>query len=222
MNKLKLFYNSFSQPSRAVKCLLKIGKVDYEERFVNLAKGDQFKPEVKDLNWNSQVPFIEDNGFVVFESHTIMRYIHQRFNLDNSLYPQQLQEKTKIDMYLDWHHTNTRRSANYVTASLLSKRTGQPSLYVEDLVHKELLKAIQNLNDNLLNNPSHYIFGFQKPTIADISCYQELTELKLINFDFKKYPNLDAFMNQMSIIPEIKEVDKDFSDIALKIFKVNL
>lgn len=52
MSKLRLYYNSFSQPSRAVKCFLKLGKVDYEERFINLGKKENFAEEVKSLNWN--------------------------------------------------------------------------------------------------------------------------------------------------------------------------
>ena len=201
MSKLRLYYNNFSQPSRAVKCFLKLGKVDFEERFINLGKKENFSEEVKSLNWNCQVPFIVDGDFTVFESHTVMRYIHAKYKLDPSYYPSSLKERTLTDMYLDWHHSNTRKVAHYVATSLLSKRTKQPTIYVEEGIKKDLDLALFNLNAHLLNYPSHFLNGFEKPTIADLSCYFELTELVLIQQSYKDLPNIEAFMKKMAEIP---------------------
>ncbi len=52
--------------------------------------------------------FAEDDGFVVYESHTILRYLATSRKVASHWYPQDLKKRTRIDMYLDWHHTNLR------------------------------------------------------------------------------------------------------------------
>lgn len=39
MNKLKLYYDTLSQPSRALKLFFLVNKIPYEDIAINLAKG---------------------------------------------------------------------------------------------------------------------------------------------------------------------------------------
>ena len=84
---MKVFYDSFSQPSRAVLLLLNANKVQYEPRMIKIAKGTGkrvIQGIGKDVSWfftaehrtneelivvnpNKQVPAISDNGFHLFE-----------------------------------------------------------------------------------------------------------------------------------------------------------
>ena len=70
----------------------------------------QYSDEYKKKNPNSQVPCFEDtNGFVVYESHAIMRYLCDTRDVHPYFYPKDdLKQRALIDQYLDGHHLNLR------------------------------------------------------------------------------------------------------------------
>ena len=57
------------------------------------------------------MPAITDGTINVYESHTIMRYLHESRECADHWYPKDLKKRAKIDEYLDWHHSNTRVGA---------------------------------------------------------------------------------------------------------------
>lgn len=84
---LKVFYDSFSQPSRAVLLLLNVNSVKYEPRMIKIGKRKQLfcclctcdkmfslhsveqktNEEFMRVNPHKKVPAIEDNGFALSE-----------------------------------------------------------------------------------------------------------------------------------------------------------
>ncbi len=52
------------------------------------------------LNPNGVVPTLEDEGFVLWESNTIVRYLAARYAPD--LYPQDLQQRASAEKWMDW------------------------------------------------------------------------------------------------------------------------
>ena len=51
---------------------------------------------------------LEDNGFFVIESSAILTYLAVKYEWTD-LYPTDLQTRSRIDQYLAWHHSNTRK-----------------------------------------------------------------------------------------------------------------
>jgi len=49
--------------------------LDYELCFVNLAKGDQKRPEHLAINPNGKMPVLEEDGFALWESNAILHYL---------------------------------------------------------------------------------------------------------------------------------------------------
>ena len=49
--------------------------IDYEPVIVNLVAGDQRKPEYLELNPNGRMPVMDDDGYVLWESNSIMQYL---------------------------------------------------------------------------------------------------------------------------------------------------
>jgi len=56
------------------------------------------------LNPNGLVPTIEDDGFVLWESNTIVRYLAAA-HATGSLFPQDIKMRAKADQWLDWSNT---------------------------------------------------------------------------------------------------------------------
>jgi glutathione S-transferase len=49
-----------------------------------------------------KLPAMSDDGFLINESHTILRYIADKYANGSSWYPADLKGRAAIDMYLDW------------------------------------------------------------------------------------------------------------------------
>ncbi|PJI49965.1 MAG: glutathione S-transferase [Pseudomonas sp.] len=52
------------------------------------------------LNPNGVVPTLDDDGFVLWESNTIVRYLAARYA--PALYPQDLQQRANAEKWMDW------------------------------------------------------------------------------------------------------------------------
>ncbi len=58
-------------------------------------------PQYQSLNPNALVPTIEDDGFVLWESHAIVRYLAAK-NKARGLWPDDLKARAEVDQWMDW------------------------------------------------------------------------------------------------------------------------
>lgn len=61
-------------------------------------------PEYRALNPNGVVPTIDDDGFILWESNTIVRYLaatHAR----GSLWPEEARARARADQWMDWQNS---------------------------------------------------------------------------------------------------------------------
>src|SRR5690242_15698093 len=54
------------------------------------------------LNPNGLIPTIEDDGYVLWESNTIVRYLCAKY-APGRLYPDSPRERAEADCWMDWH-----------------------------------------------------------------------------------------------------------------------
>ncbi|POA21428.1 glutathione S-transferase [Pseudomonas sp. FW300-N1A1] len=59
-------------------------------------------PEYRAMNPNGRIPVIEDDGFVLWESNTIVRYLMARHAGDSFWYPADLQARATAEKWMDW------------------------------------------------------------------------------------------------------------------------
>jgi glutathione S-transferase len=59
-------------------------------------------PEYRAMNPNGRVPVIEDDGFVLWESNAIVRYLMARHAAGSAWYPADLQARATADKWMDW------------------------------------------------------------------------------------------------------------------------
>jgi glutathione S-transferase len=75
--------------------------VDYERHSIGTESGDLDTDGYKSLNPNSKIPTIRDNGFVLWESHAIIRYLARKYGFGN-LYPEDPQKAAISDQWMTW------------------------------------------------------------------------------------------------------------------------
>ncbi len=81
-------------------CLHELG-VAYERVDAGMQYGVVNEPAYRALNPNGRVPTIEDDGFVLWESNAIVRYLAGKHG-GGSLWPASLQERAEADRWMDW------------------------------------------------------------------------------------------------------------------------
>jgi glutathione S-transferase len=116
-----LYGDTYSQPVRAVYTFMKVEEIPFTFKTVNLMKGENKSKEyLEKVHPGGKVPVLRDGDFVLFESHAIMRYLHAKYcsgkaSADHWYPAKDPVQRAKIDMYLDWHHQNTRQGlTNYI------------------------------------------------------------------------------------------------------------
>jgi glutathione S-transferase len=72
----------------------------FEAAFVDLAKGEQRKPEFVALNPSAKVPVLVDEDLVLSESMAIMIYLAEKQN--SALYPTDKRARAKVNQWLFW------------------------------------------------------------------------------------------------------------------------
>jgi len=79
--------------------------VPYEVRYVNIGRGDQFKPEFLKISPNNRMPAIVDpegpggEPISVFESGAILQYLGRKFG---RFYPSDERERVEVEQWLFW------------------------------------------------------------------------------------------------------------------------
>jgi glutathione S-transferase len=73
----------------------------YERIDAGGAFGVVATPEYRRMNPNGLVPVIEDNGFVLWESNAIVRYLAARY-APGVLWPDDLKRRADADRWMDW------------------------------------------------------------------------------------------------------------------------
>ena len=76
----------------------------YERIDAGLQFGVTKTPEYRRMNPNSLVPTIEDDGFVLWESHTIVRYLAAK-HAAGTLWPTDLRTRADAERWMDWAFT---------------------------------------------------------------------------------------------------------------------
>ena len=76
----------------------------YERIDAGMQFGMVNTPEYRKMNPNSLVPTIDDDGFVLWESHAIVRYLAAKHGA-GTLWPADLKQRADSDRWMDWTFT---------------------------------------------------------------------------------------------------------------------
>ena len=82
--------------------------------------GRTSEPEYLAMNPNSVVPTLEEaNGFTLWESNAILRYLASAHAGGSPLWPADLQARANIDRWMDWQQTTLTTPASTVFQGLI-------------------------------------------------------------------------------------------------------
>ncbi|KAL9649604.1 hypothetical protein ABK040_003281 [Willaertia magna] len=84
MNKLILYGNAISQPSRAIQWFLLIHNIPFDFKIIRVEKGDQFTTPFQKINPFKKIPVLQDGENYYFESQAILIYLFHKYILQNN------------------------------------------------------------------------------------------------------------------------------------------
>jgi len=120
--------------------------------------------EYRRKNPNGLVPTLEeDNGFVLFESNAIVRYLADQHGR-GSLLPENAQQRARSDSFTDWTSSTLEPPIGGLWVRRVLNRP-RPELPADDVLIANAVKALEILSNAL--SPDGYLLG-ETLTVGDI------------------------------------------------------
>lgn len=98
---MTFYYAPMSSSARVHWALEELG-VSYEKKKLDLAGGDQKKPEYLALNPNGKVPLLVDDGLPIYESLAILLHLGERYGVDKGLFPAATMARAECFRWMCW------------------------------------------------------------------------------------------------------------------------
>lgn len=76
--------------------------IPFERTDIGGPFGGNDKPEYLSLNPNGVVPTVDDDGFVLWESNSIVRYLAEKHGTGTPLWPEDPQARASAGRWMDW------------------------------------------------------------------------------------------------------------------------
>jgi len=189
---ITLYGNPASTCTRKVLTTLVETNTPYQMVVVDMAKGEHKQPAHVARQPFGQVPAIDDDGFEMFESRAIIRYLDGKAG--NALTPKDAKQRAKMDQWMSVEVEGFAPNAMKFVYHHLFKREQAPE--VMEAAAKKLELVCGVLDKNLADK--HFLVGDQF-TLADIcfAPYIDYTMATPAADIYKKFPNLMAWWGRV-------------------------
>ena len=187
---------------KALWCLGELG-LAYERTDAGMAHGVVNTPEYRAMNPNGLVPTIEDDGFVLWESHTIVRYLCAKHSM-GKLCPAELKVRADAERWMDWAFTFQNAMRNVFWGLIRTPPEKRDAKAIEEGVKKS--NELAGMLDKVLANRP-YVAGAAF-TMGDIPIGAEVQRWMRVPIERPKLPGIEAWFERLrQRAPFVKHVD---------------
>jgi glutathione S-transferase len=172
----------------------------YERIDAGLQFGVNKTPEYLKMNPTGLVPTIEDDGFQLWESHSIVRYLAAKHSAGR-LWPTDLQQRADAERWMDWTYTFQREFQRPIFWPLVRTPPEKRDLTA--------IEAARKVCAGLLQIPERYLadrpyLGGERLTIADVplGCHVQLW--MRLPLERPAQPNLEAWFERLCERPAFR------------------
>lgn len=170
------------------------------------AFGRTDEPEYRAMNPNGLVPTIEDDGFVLWESNTICRYLAAKHR-NHTLYPDDLRGRADVERWMDWASTVLAPAIFPAFLGLIRTPPGQRD-DASIRASGEKTAAAMAILDTQLASRRHLCGG--ELSLADVAC--GINAYRWLNMDFAsagyqrpELPHLRAWYERLAARPAYRQ-----------------
>ena len=176
--------------------------VPYEVKYVNIGRGEQFKPEFLAISPNNRMPAIIDpegpdgKPISVFESGAILQYLGRKFG---KFYPSGERERVEVEQWLFWQVGGLGPMAGQ--AHHFRQYAPEKIQYGIDRYTNEVNRLYGVMDKRLADRD--YLAGDY--SIADMACIGWVIPHKNQGQDLDEFPNLKAWFERMMARPAVQK-----------------
>ena len=191
---LKIYGSDLSSPSNKIRFVANTLGIPFEYIRINLREGEQKKPEFLKLNPVGKIPVIDDDGFLLFESNAIIRYLADKNH--SPLYPEDTKQRAIVDEWIEFgsHHVGL------ATSKIVYNRLFAPRIKIEP-DERSLAEGLTWL-DRFLPvveaqlSKAKFLTG-NTMTLADLNLLAIFDPAEVAEIDISKYQNIIRWRNEL-------------------------
>ena len=189
MSGLRIYGIARTRAFRALWIAEEVG-IDYEHLPIEIGDAGAGAPEFRKLNPNGRLPFIVDDGFVLFESLAITLYLAKKHS-NGRLYPAALKDEAKTWQWTSWALTEVDRGVNIWSLHAVRLPEAERDAAKREEALRVLAKPFRVLDAAVATQP--YLIG-DDFTVADLNVAAVIS--RAVDMDLAAVPNLKAWLTR--------------------------
>jgi glutathione S-transferase len=162
--------------------------LDYEHLPIEIGEAGAGAPEFRKINPNGRLPFIDDDGFVLFESLAITLYLARKHAHD-TLYPGKLEDEAKAWQWSFWAIAEVDRGVNIWSLHAVRLPPEERDAALREEALKVIAQPFKILDAAVAIQP--YLLGADF-TVADLNVAAVIS--RAVDMNLAPWPNLKAWL----------------------------
>lgn len=199
---LKLWGRANSSNLKKVTWLCEEIGLPYERIDAGMSFGVVNTPEYRKLNPNGLVPTIDDEGFILWESNAIIRYLAAK-HAAGTIWPTDLKVRADSDRWMDWCTATLWPVFRPVFWNMVRTPADKRNMQEVETGAKQTGEMLARL-DSYLAGRKH-VAG-DALTIGDITFGPVLYLVQNVEWNRPKLANYDAYYARLAERPAFKKV----------------
>ena len=162
-------------------------------------------PEYRDMNPNGTVPTIDDDGFILWESNVIVRYLAMKYAPDK-MYGSDVQTFAAASRWMDWEQTKFLPEQHILVMNLVRLPPDERDPAAVEEARVSLLRPLGMLEEQL--SKTAYVAG-DAFSMGDIPVGMRVHRWFLFNLKSPPMPNLARWYDAIKQRPAFKQHIED-------------
>ena len=187
---------------KAMWCVAELG-LAHERIDAGMQYGMVNTPEYRKMNPTGLVPTIDDDGFTLWESHTIVRYLCAKHSA-GKLWPTDLKARADAERWMDWAFAFQSAMRNVFWGLIRTPPEKRDASAIEE-GRKKSIALLPVLEQTLARRP--YVTG-REFTMGDIPIGCEVQRYMRVPIERPPFPGVQAWFERLCQRPAfVKHVD---------------
>lgn len=198
---LKIWGRKTSSNVRKVLwCCAELG-IDYDREDVGGEFGKNDEQWYLDMNPNGLVPTIEDDGMILWESNSIVRYLCHKHS-EGDMWPTDRQERAVAEKWMDWQLSVLAPKCGPIFRGIVHTPEDQRDHAAMKEAGDELTRVVRFLDKPLAGND--YVMG-DKLSMVDLVLGVHVNRYYVLVEDKPAIANVDAWYERLKARPAFAE-----------------
>lgn len=206
---LKIYGANLSSPANKVRFVANYLKIPYEYIQVKIREGEHQKTEYTKINPVGKIPAIDDEGFTLFESSAICKYLSKK--AESKIYPADVKAQAIVDQWVFFSDIHIQGAVgrilfNKVFAPIIGEEVDVKSLECGQKFLKRFLPVIEKQLSG-----AAYLAG-KAFSLADITLLAALDPLEVVGVDIAGYTSTNKWRAALKAQSFYTQCHKDYGE----------